>query len=636
MKTGLLVSLYLLGAVLRAADVPVQTETLGCWHYLHPFELASPNNPAPKYPRLMFVPTVLLFAQGKRIAAILPGSSMVAEFRDGRFIDLKWPALDLPLTLAADSDGTLCCLFRERLHVQDDDAAPPQWIAFLRPGARHWSAALPVPLPSGDISHADHIEFDSHHRLWALGPCGTVAVWVGGQWNTYAYSSDKHLHFAPVRLVEGPGDDITLFANWKGEAEVSHLTGTLVYHAGQFSHQAALDPSALRQAQQQKDQMQSTDNFDRSTGYVCHPPGPVNTNTDGPKTVLTTEAFSIVSLANDGFTWAQNSELKVAPVLSEDTEWERIEDVLIPPTTDPTGALWLGRDNPPRLIRITAAKTDEFPNPDFIGLQSTFVLFDQLNRPWILSGYGEEAGVTIFDHDFHAYGSLVDALRAHAGDFKAGNIFNHLSEMDRYGDGPGVLKTAQGQICLGGPQFEKFTILDGDQTTEFEPSEIDPAQAQTDGGHGYNPFSNGEPRLTADGDVTTCVDDMVYRYHSGQWIQVGNYSDPGAGQPRSDYATDDPLDTQFSSEDGRMFVFHGFHFYEKTSHGLVQLDFGLNPLAYYPFWKGWWVSPGMTQPRVDPTGRLWISSVGPSSRNQGDHREDSIWQVLRKPVPSGK
>src|ERR1700760_2940388 len=65
----------------KTGEIPVQEETLGAWHYLVPLEWASPNYPSPKYAREVFAPTVISFAQGKRVAALLPGSSRVAEFR---------------------------------------------------------------------------------------------------------------------------------------------------------------------------------------------------------------------------------------------------------------------------------------------------------------------------------------------------------------------------------------------------------------------------------------------------------------------------------------------------------------------------------------------------------------------------
>src|SRR5207249_2841176 len=62
--------------------------------------------------------------------------------------------------------------------------------------------------------------------------------------------------------------------------------------------------------------------------------------------------------------------------------------------------------------------------------------------------------------------------------------------------------------------------------------------------------------------------------------------------------------------DGSVWIFDRLHFYRKASENapLVQMDQGLNPLAFYPFWSGgWYQSPGSTLPRVDPRGRIWIS-----------------------------
>ena len=71
-------------------------------------------------------------------------------------------------------------------------------------------------------------------------------------------------------------------------------------------------------------------------------------------------------------------------------------------------------------------------------------------------------------------------------------------------------------------------------------------------------------------------------------------------------------------------MFRRLHFYEQTADGRWEpLDHGLNPLAYYPFWSGWYDGPGMTTPQVDPTGRIWVSPLGPYAQNR-------VWRRLRE------
>ena len=112
----------------------------------------------------------------------------------------------------------------------------------------------------------------------------------------------------------------------------------------------------------------------------------------------------------------------------------------------------------------------------------------------------------------------------------------------------------------------------------------------------------------------------------GKWVAASNDAENesaiGDAEPKEQSDVAGPFQTQVKAADGRTFIFQGFHFYEKKGDRLEQVDSGLNPLAYYPFWTNWYCSPGQTKPSIDPNGRIWISPLGPYAEN----RE---WFVLR-------
>src|ERR1039458_4681873 len=147
-KLGLVVVAFLAVTLFtHGSELAVQEETLGPWHYLHPLECYG-NGPDPKYPRFLYAPTAVAFGHGRRIAVILPGSHTVAEFLDGKFIDLRLPSHAVPLSLAEDRNGQLCCLFqKEKPNSTDDWGSGPEWIAILSGRNNAWSRPLKIPLP---------------------------------------------------------------------------------------------------------------------------------------------------------------------------------------------------------------------------------------------------------------------------------------------------------------------------------------------------------------------------------------------------------------------------------------------------------------------------------------------------------
>jgi hypothetical protein len=637
MKTTILLVLVMLlnsvGHTTITDPITVKQEVLGPWHYLYPLEFYEHNPTAPQWYRVIHPPTAITFGKGERIATMLPGSVKLAEFIDGVFQNLHFPEGYAPVSLATDRNGILYVLSKKiKKYPQGGYDMQAAYLTSFDPEKHTWSPLLALPVPVGRSSDFDRIQFDSLNRAWALGPTAKVGVLQHGKWDTYAYSNDRKLGFIPVRAQETNGI-ITLFSNYQGQEQTSRMKGTLVYERGTFTPHPEAVTQALCAAQKMQDDAVPKDDFDRSTGYVCHSTGALNVGSRlDTKTVLQTKDFILVSLGNDGLVWCRKAELGSAPRMSEECEWETVNDVIMSPSIDPSGALWMARDNPKRLICITAQGSREFPIPDEIkAKRHEFTLFDQSDRAWFLGFYGV-SNATLFDpkdQKFLQYGSIEEAMRAHASDFKAGPVFHQPQENDRYTAGPGILKTKDGKICMGGPDFENFSILDGDKTLTFGPAEINPAQANNNGGHGYNPFQNGEPSEDENGDITTCVDNVVFAYHDGKWIKKGDYNqtlpvDASGKFVPADWVPDDPSATSFTTADGRLILYRGFHFYEKTPQGLKQIDSGLNPLAFYPFWKSWYSSPGSTKPRMDPTGRIWISALGP-------YAEDHDWLVLRNP-----
>jgi hypothetical protein len=102
-----------------------------------------------------------------------------------------------------------------------------------------------------------------------LGPCGKVGVLKHGQRDTYSYSNDRYLGFAPIRLAESPDGDITLFANWQGNPQLSQVKGILLYHSGKFTPDPTANPESFRAAEKQKeaDGRPTTAGRGRRTGW---------------------------------------------------------------------------------------------------------------------------------------------------------------------------------------------------------------------------------------------------------------------------------------------------------------------------------------------------------------------------------
>ena len=602
------------GGALAAATLPVQEETLGPWHYLLPLVPITQAN----YSRPMFAPTAVEFGD-KRIAVILPGSESVAEFQTGVFEELSLPRFESPLSLAVDRQGKLYALLQRTDHIRRKNGWRERWIVSWT-HCVGWSQPIQVPFPD-----ADRVEFDRQNRLWALGPAATVAVYDGGRWNHYRYSNDAHLDFATMRLADGENGDTLLFSHWREDQgrHPSHLPGALVYRGGKFIAEPQRDVTGLRQEQQHKDDALASDDFARSRGYICHVQA-LNTRRagEGATTVLRTDAYVLVSLNNEGLVWASTAALRSAPLMDENAEWERFDDVVVPPTIAPDGAMWLVRDHPRRLIKITKSGQEEFPIAGSLPLdpESSVIDLDQLGRPWLLGRNAQAEAACLKDGVVKMYASLFEALLAESAAFQPGQVFprNDLT-----------VKNPGGAFCL--LDYETFTICDGQSVQAFTDEAISPGHTKriVMPRHGYNPFREGRPRFDAEGNIFTAVDGLPFRFQHGQWREVElsakrqTLLQPPASAPEPGDALSED-ETRLRAVDGRSRVFRRLHFYGQTADGHWEsLDHGLNPLAYYPFWSGWYESPGMSTPQVDPTGRIWISPLGPYAQNR-------VWMRLRE------
>jgi len=216
------------------------------------------------------------------------------------------------------------------------------------------------------------------------------------------------------------------------------------------------------------------------------------------------------------------------------------------------------------------------------------------------------------------YADYREALKGEAGAFAPGRIL------------PWAVKTPNGDIGSGCGFFDAFVILDVKGEHVFDPAGIDPAEPDAPRpGHGYNPFRDCIPWYDKEGRIYAKVLGSPFCYVNDKWIAASKDAEnesvipPAATQETGDPAAG-PFQAGVKAPDGRVFVFHGFHFFEKKGDSLFQVDTGLNPLAYYPFWTNWYESPGQTVPVIDPNGRLWISPLGPYAKNKE-------WFVLRQP-----
>jgi hypothetical protein len=355
--------------------------------------------------------------------------------------------------------------------------------------------------------------------------------------------------------------------------------------------------------------------FDRAHGYVCHGQA-LNVGYRGPKTALRTEKYFFVSLGNEGFLWTEVAGLAAAPPLNSD-EWEAIDDVTVPPVVDAAGNLWIGRG--PRLLKIGATETEAATGRLEEGRDST-IDFDPLGRPWVMPWHGLENGVvTISDHGvLRTYPNFPAALQGENEAFAPGRIF------------PFALKAPSGILAAGGGYFDVVTIVDANGPHAFTARQISPGERPPRVGHGYNPFRGGEPWIDAAGRIYVKVAGLPFVYDPAHrtWSPVKEGHEPPSALPPlppepGDF--DGPFRARIEAVGRHTIVFEGFHFFTMTEAGERQIDAGLNPLAFYPFWTGWYRSPGMTTPRVDPARHLWISALGPYAENRQ-------WFRLRKPA----
>ena len=436
-----------------------------------------------------------------------------------------------------------------------------------------------------------------------------------GKWTTYTYSNDRHLEFLPVRMAEDHAL-VTLFS-WEERptfGNVSRMPGTLSYRDNAFVRDAKASTVKLCEAERQVHARMSDDtSFDRESGYVCHAKA-LNAQTGGPRTVLRAAGYLLVSLGNNGLVWAKVGDLEHAQLLPRD-EWEPIRDVTVPPRVDRQGNLWAGRGRSMHDFRKEKAETLEGELPE--GEDFT-IDFDQLDRPWIMKWHGSTTSVVTIcaQGKLKHYPDLAGALRAETLAYKAGRIL------------PFAVKTPDGTIAVAGGYFDSCSILDSKGIHTFSARQIDPEQREPHFGHGYNPFRGAEPWFNQAGQIHTTVDGKPFLFDSARsrWVTAKDGKPEEAefwslAEALPDHSK--PFEGEIDAPGNRTLVFKGFHFHLVEQGKERQVDFGVNPLAYYPFWTGWYRSPGLTRPAVDPNGKIWISPLGPYAGN----RE---WWVLRK------
>jgi hypothetical protein len=409
--------------------------------------------------------------------------------------------------------------------------------------------------------------------------------------------------------------DVVVFSYPKGATETSSMVGTLTYRDGRYVRDPKGDSTQWSKQEETREAALRDDSmFDSKSGYVCRAAA-LNTRFR-PTTVLRTSQQVLVSFGNDGLAWATAADLASQPALDVATEWEPITDVTAVPTLDPNGNLWVGRGN--KLLVYSKEKTTEIPG-DLAPEQELTIDFDQLGRAWIARWHGSTEGeVSVAGTEgITQYGNYTEALKAEAPKFKPGRIL------------PWAVKTPNGAIASGCGYFQDFLIIDREGEHRFEPSNINPQEQEIaeHASHGYNPFRHCWPWYDKAGRIYAKVNELPFCYVNGKWIAANNDAENESAialnSPKEEGDIAAPFETEVKSADGRVFIFRGFHFYEKTH--LLQIDSQLNPLAYYPFWTSWWSSPGQTRPVIAPDHRIWISPKGPYS----NYRE---WFVLRSPA----
>jgi hypothetical protein len=601
---SLLLWLLLTRTAAGTEPLGVKEERLGAWHYLYPLEYHSGGDA--KHTRATFPPTAIAFANPREsVAVLLPGSRRLAEFRAGTFTDLALPEAWQPLSLAADQEGKLWMLaqFAEYEH-RPKDAWRRRFL--LRHGEEGWEKEIAIPYDRVDL-----VEFDSADRLWALGSGPEVAFYREGRWEKYAFSEDRKLEFLPMRIGRDDANGVVLFSLPEPypSGEYSRMPGSLVYRAGKFSRQRTTDPAWTTAVRTQAARLSDDSDLARRQGYVTHAESLNMPNT--PRTVVRAGGAIVVSFGNSGLAWTMQEELKNAPPLPNN-EWEAIRDVSAPPTLDPAQNLWVGRS--PQLIKIGPEKTERMSGelPKFE--RERTIDLDQLGRPWVMRWHGAMEGAVTVAHEgklLH-YANLAEGLRAESPRFQPGRIFDF------------AVKAPDGTLLIVSGFSEECMLIDQKGIRTFSADQINPRREEV-AGHGYNPFRGAEPWYDAEGRLYTKSKGESFRWESahGRWVaapKAGPSVLPPLRPERGDFAG--PFRASISRVGKPEIVYEGFHFYEAAEGGKRQIDFGVNPLAYYPFWTGWYRSPGQTTPVVDPTGAIWVSPRGP-------YAEGREWWVLR-------
>jgi hypothetical protein len=287
----------------QGQEIPVRQETLGQWHYLHDLEVRPFDN-------TQGPPVAVTFGANKdRVAVLLPGSYLLAEFKMGHFFDLHLPAELMPSSLGCDpKNGRLFCLAQRKDVTMTNWTE--RWMTAL--GSRGWSRPERTP-----IDPCDRLVFDKQDRLWALGPAGRVACLEHGKWNKYSYNNDTKLHYAPIRLTSNLAGDTILFADWEPlrDHEISHLLGTLTYRSGKFAHDPGAETTALVQAEVSREAADSTVPSDTSAGYLIQK----DVGWMRARTRIDFGGYTIISMGADGLAWTGPADV-ATPRLSLDKE----------------------------------------------------------------------------------------------------------------------------------------------------------------------------------------------------------------------------------------------------------------------------------------------------------------------------
>jgi hypothetical protein len=561
---GLLTSLLSLAfsTYTTGQEIPVRQETLGRWHYLHRLdELVYANTQGPRMASA-FGPA------GSRAAVLLPGSNLVCEFKEGHFFNLRFPADLTPCSLASDQNGRLYGLGQKLITSRDNFLI--RWITYFN--GKTWSRPAQVP-----FEPCDQIVFDRQNRLWALGPARVVAVKQGGTWDTFAYSDDKNLRFAPIRLVFNGAGDPVLFSYWQ-PWDLSKMVGTLTYRAGKFARDPQADTTTYIQAQAVKEPENATVPADPSAGDVIEEFRGLSARTQ-----LLWNGYTLVSLGTDGLAWTGPADAAL-PALSVDQEWEAVPHVQFDPTLDPGGNLWILQRDPYVLEKISAGGTATFrAGPEAQHLRHINTIdFDTLGRPWLTSWHGDprEPVVVLEDGKLIEYRDPGTALRSESSKFLFGRIL------------PFATKTPSGILAFGGMYQGAVNVIDGDKETRFEAEDIDPAEPaqRPTTGHGYNPFRNSDLWLDKSGSLHTRVLESDFLYANGQWTPSTLSQEKDSVVPPLPVEEGGPV---MGSDESLVMpwntsktFYRGFHFYRQEAGGEKQLDFGLNALASYPFGSG--------------------------------------------------